>query len=221
MPYDLNGNYIEGDCGDACISVRFAKDSGRNVAVALAAPVLCGMGCGGFGDASRGGLCASCIADKGLEEFFPIGGAPEALEAAQEATAATSDSEPATAAVHEDAPSAAVLQCEAISAPAAVLCADDEVPRALNDPPAPAAAVASAAALADDGPAEIEGPSINAAVGCPSQPADDSCALPATVAKPAVDYARLRESIAASADAPKRTSTARKRVGHGVGARPG
>ena len=48
MPYDNNGNFIE-TCGDACISNRFAKDSGNGhrAKVDIAPAVLCGFGCGG------------------------------------------------------------------------------------------------------------------------------------------------------------------------------
>lgn len=71
MPYDNNGNYVE-TCGDMCISNRFANDSGKDAAVqaSLARP-LCGFGCGGYGDPERGDMCAKCIKERGMEEFFP------------------------------------------------------------------------------------------------------------------------------------------------------
>ena len=68
MPYDLSGNYIE-SCGDACISVRFAKDTGRGVALPTAAPALCGFGCGGYAN-GRHGVCSSCIRERNLEDYF-------------------------------------------------------------------------------------------------------------------------------------------------------
>ena len=76
MPYDQNGNYIE-SCGDHCISNRFSKDSGKAVAVEAEPPVLCGFGCGGYGDARRGGACSRCIKERGMEEMFPVVPLPE------------------------------------------------------------------------------------------------------------------------------------------------
>ena len=70
MPYDGNGNYIE-TCGDQCISNRYAKDSGKACQVETAPPVLCGFGCGGYGDPTRGGMCARCIGERGMEDVFP------------------------------------------------------------------------------------------------------------------------------------------------------
>ena len=71
MPYDLSGNYVE-TCGDACISVRFAKDAGRGVALPTAALALCGFGCGGYAT-GRHGMCTSCIKERGLEDYFVDG----------------------------------------------------------------------------------------------------------------------------------------------------
>jgi len=70
MPYDNNGNFIE-TCGDACISNRFAKDSGNAAKVDIAPAVLCGFGCGGYGLPTRGGMCLRCIKSRGMEEVFP------------------------------------------------------------------------------------------------------------------------------------------------------
>ena len=70
MPYDNNGNYVE-SCGNQCISNRFLKDSGRTAAIEPAAPVLCGFGCGAYGDPARGDMCAKCIKSRGMEDVFP------------------------------------------------------------------------------------------------------------------------------------------------------
>lgn len=69
MPYDNNGNFVE-NCGDQCISNRFAKDSGKDAAIEMPAPTLCGMGCGAYADDARGSICAKCIKEKGLESLF-------------------------------------------------------------------------------------------------------------------------------------------------------
>jgi len=70
-------------CGDKCLSVRFANDSGRAAAIDAPAPVLCGFGCGAYGEAARGGMCASCIRSKGFEKDFPA--AADSSLAAQDA----------------------------------------------------------------------------------------------------------------------------------------
>ena len=70
MPYDGNGNFTE-TCGDMCISNRFAKDSGNAAAVESVPQVLCGFACGGYGDPDRGGMCARCIIERGMEDVFP------------------------------------------------------------------------------------------------------------------------------------------------------
>ena len=72
MPYDNNGNYVE-TCGDMCLSNRFAKDSGNAAAVqSVPAQLLCGFGCGAYGDPQRGDMCAKCIKERGMEEYFPV-----------------------------------------------------------------------------------------------------------------------------------------------------
>ena len=80
MPFDPNGNAIE-QCGDKCLSVRFANDSGRAAAIDGPAPVLCGFGCGAYGEPARGGMCASCIHSKGFEKDFPAAAAAPSGEA--------------------------------------------------------------------------------------------------------------------------------------------
>ena len=79
MRFDPNGNTIE-QCGDKCLSVRFANDSGRAAAIDVPAPVLCGFGCGAYGDPARGGMCVSCIRSKGFEKEFPAAAAPSGEE---------------------------------------------------------------------------------------------------------------------------------------------
>ena len=71
MPFDQNGNEVE-SCGDGCISVRFAKDSGKEVAVTAIPATLCGLGCGGYASLQRNGVCDRCVREKGLEELFPL-----------------------------------------------------------------------------------------------------------------------------------------------------
>ena len=66
MPIDLSGN-VE-TCGDGCISVRFAKDTGRDVALPTAVPTLCGF-CGGYVTGHHG-VCTTCIKERGLEGCF-------------------------------------------------------------------------------------------------------------------------------------------------------